>query len=227
MVDIPIYVGLGLIASGYFLNKKGKQARHQPKITEKTQDEILENKKSGNNNIYDSGYFQKVREIEDEHVIPTFEKSFDPINTNVIPYFFNSLNETQIKRVRNPRHDPNLFQKELTKVMQQTPIVLSRLEPTPNDLTDVSQDNAIETGGWNGSPPKGLFAETELNRGWSQLITRPSNTHDGTNRDGTTVPLTHNNMVPFFGGSARQNMEIDNRMLEGKLENFTGQFKLD
>lgn len=225
-MDIPIYIGLGLFAGGYFLNQQGKQARRKQVIDTKKQDDQLENKKSGGNNIYDTGYFQKVRDIEDEKVITNFERSFDPINTNIIPHFFNTLNETQVKRVKNPKYDKNLFHKEVTKVMKTTPIQLSRLEPTPNDLTDLNQNGAVEVGGLDGSSPKGLYAETELNRGWSQLLTRPSLDRDGQgNRDG--APMTHNNMVPFFGGSTRQNMEVDNRMMADKLETFTGQFKLD
>jgi hypothetical protein len=218
-MDIPIYVGLGLLASGYIFNKDGKQARQKPKVDVKHQNDLLENKKAGGHHIYDTGYFNKVREIEDEKVIANFEKSFDPINTNVIPFFFNTLNETQVKRVKNPRHDRNLFQKEMAKIMKTTPMILSQLEPTPNDLTTVNQDASIETGGWNGSPPNGLYAETELNKGWSTLVTRPV--------ADTGVPLTHNNMVPYFGSSSKQNMDVDNRMMSDKLETFTGQFKLD
>lgn len=227
-MDIPIYVGVGLLLSGYLLNREGKQTRAKPKINTKKKEDLLENKKAGGHNIYDSGYFQKVREIEDERVIANFEKGFDPINTNIIPHYFNTLNETQTKRVRNPKYDKNVFRKELAKIMKTTPIELSILEPTPNDLTDINQDASVETGGWNGSPPKALYAETELNRGWSELITRPSNNRGDNNRDSAQQPsLTHNNMVPFFGGSTRQNMNIDNRMMADKLETFTGQFKLD
>jgi len=224
-MDIPIYIGLGLVASGYFLNKEGKQARRKPVIDTQKKDDQIANKKSGGNNIYDSGYFQKVREIEDERVITNFEKSFDPINTNIIPHFFNTLSETQLKRVNNPKYDKNLFKKELTKVMKTTPIQLSQLEPTPNDLTDLNQNGAFEVGGLDGSPPRGLYAETELNKGWGELMTRPSFDRDTNNRDGTQ--MIHNNMTPFFGGSTRQNMDIDNRMMADKLETFTGQFKLD
>jgi hypothetical protein len=223
-MDIPIYVGVGLLVGGYFLNKDGKQARDKIPIESKTQEELLEIKKAGGHNIYDNGYFQKVRKIEDEKVVASFEKGFDPINTNVIPYYFNTINETQIKRVKNPHYDRNLFNKELTKIMKTTPIELTRLEPVPNDLTDVNQDGSLETGGWNGSSPKALYAETELNKNWATLVTRPSTQRGDNNRE---PEMTHNNMVPFFGGSVRQNMDIDNRMMGDKLETFTGQFKLD
>lgn len=38
---------------------------------------------------------------------------------------------------------------------------------------------------------------------------------------------SHNNMVPFFGGKMTQNMNLDNRLSEDKLELFTGQMKLN
>jgi hypothetical protein len=92
-------------------------------------------------------------------------------------------------------------------------------------MTDLNQNASVEVGGMDGSAPRGLYAETELNKGWSELMTRPSFEHDDNNRDGSQ--MTHNNMVPFFGGSTRQNMNIENRMMADKLETFTGQFKLD
>src|SRR5580692_3767045 len=121
-MDLPVYVILGLVASGYLLNQNGKQARNTPPVSNKKREEQNENKKSGNHNIYDSAYFQKVREIEDEKVIPNFEKGFDPFNTNVIPHYFNTLNETNVKRVKNPMYDQNLFRKEMAKVLGNTPI---------------------------------------------------------------------------------------------------------
>lgn len=227
-MDLAIVAGLGLTTVGYFLNKDGKQARNKEELNERQKDAQLENKKGGANNVYDMGYFQKVKEIEDEHVIPNFEKSFDPINTNIIPRFFNTLNETQVKRVKNPNYEKDLFHKELEKIMKTVPIELSALEPTVNDLTDINQDGSLEANGWAGSPPKGLYAETELNRNWGTLINRPSANRGDGNRDGSAEPpMTHNNMVPFFGGSARQNMKMENRMLDDKLENFTGQFRMD
>lgn len=225
-MDLAIVAGLGLSAVGYFLNKDGKQARTKEELDEHQKDAQLENKKGGGNNVYDMGYFQKVKEIEDDHVIPNFEKSFDPINTNIIPRFFNTLNETQVKRVKNPNYDKDLFHKELSKIMKTTPIELAVLEPTVNDLTDINQDGSLESGGWAGSPPKGLYAETELNRNWGTIINRPAANRGDGNRDGAP-PMTHNNMVPFFGGSSRQNMNMENRMLDDKLENFTGQFRMD
>ena len=73
-MDIPVYVGLGLLAGGYFLNKDGKQARAKPRGDPKQQENDLENKKAGGHHIYDSGYFQKVREIEDDKVIVNLKK---------------------------------------------------------------------------------------------------------------------------------------------------------
>jgi hypothetical protein len=68
-MDLPIYVMMGLLASGYALNQSGKQARKTPPLDPKKRSDQHENKKAGGNNIFDSGYFNKVREIEDELVI--------------------------------------------------------------------------------------------------------------------------------------------------------------
>ena len=41
------------------------------------------------------------------------------------------------------------------------------------------------------------------------------------------VPLTHNNMIPFFGGNSKQNVDYENRRINNTLDIFTGQFRLD
>jgi hypothetical protein len=119
--------------------------------------------------------------------------------------------------------------REVARIMKDTPIQLTKLEPVPNDLTVVNQDGSMETGGWQGDPPRGLYADTTLNKNFSELITRPQNDRGVNNREDFTdpIPMTHNNMVPFFGASSKQNMDMDNRLLDNKLETFTGQFKLD
>ena len=45
------------------------------------------------------------------------------------------------------------------------------------------------------------------------------------NVNNNSKPLTHNNMVPFFGGSIKQN--TNDFITKTKLENFTGQFEND
>jgi len=214
-MELPLYIVAGLIATGMALNRDGKQERKMDVVDS----QIKTDDKTGGNNIYDNSYFQKVREIEDKKVIANFERSFDPINTNIIPHYFNNLNETNIKKIRNPLYDKNLFHRELSRVMKAPEILATKLEPLPNDLTLLNQDRSVEVGGWEGDGPRAVYAEPELNRGWSELVTRPDS--------GTSAPMTHNNMVPFFGSTSKQNMDHVNRMIDDKLENFTGQFKLD
>jgi hypothetical protein len=117
-MDLPIYVMMGLLASGYALNQSGKQARKTPPLDPKKRSDQHENKKAGGNNIFDSGYFNKVREIEDELVIKNFEKSFDPINTNIIPHFFGNLTESNVKKTKNPLYDRNLFMREVARIIR-------------------------------------------------------------------------------------------------------------
>jgi hypothetical protein len=56
--------------------------------------------------------------------------------------------------------------------------------------------------------------------------TLPSENIDTKKIQYSDAPLTHNNMVPFFGGNSKQNMDYDNRQYSEKLDIFTGQFKL-
>jgi hypothetical protein len=217
-MDIPLYITLGLLAGGYALNKEGKQSR---KISndkfingKNTNGNIsVENVRSGNNNVYDMGYYKKVKEIEEEKVIKNFEKSFNPIATNIIPYFFNTLNESNVKRTKNSKYNKNIFIKELSNALNISP-ELVKLEPKSNDLSVVATGN-----GPHG--PNGVDADNGFNTSWGQLLSKPETVNK------SDIKITHNNMVPFFGSSTKQNMDIENRRTESKLEQFTGQFKLE
>jgi len=43
-MDLPIYLGLGLLAGGYMLNGQGKQARPGPQLDARKRDAQTENK---------------------------------------------------------------------------------------------------------------------------------------------------------------------------------------
>jgi hypothetical protein len=67
--------------------------------------------------------------------------------------------------------------------------------------------------------------------------TKPSNTYENISlgvssvptmpKVEVNVPLVHNNMVPFYGGSSKQSMDIDNRRISDNIDLFTGQFRLN
>jgi hypothetical protein len=228
-MDIPVYVILGLIAGGYALNDK-RQARPTPMIDESKRSQLNENKRSGAPNIYSSSYFDKVKEIEEEAAIRNYEASFDPINTNIIPYYFNNLNENPLVRVKNPGFDAKLFAKLKGQGQGQSPNqMLDKLEPRANDLTGLSgKDGLTGLSGKDGQGGKGgpsaLFANPQFNANYAEVISTKSSEVESFDSGSTT--LTHNNMVPFFGGTAKQSMADENRLIEGKLENFTGNMKL-
>ena len=56
-------------------------------------------------------------------------------------------------------------------------------------------------------------------RGPERLITAPSKANG--------APLVHNNMVPFYGGNAKQSTVIDSRPLNDTLDLYTGNFRLN
>lgn len=232
-MDIPVYILGALALVGYNLNRSGKQSRPTENINPDLEDERHENKKAGGANIYNSGYFKKVREIEDEKVINNFEKSFDPLNTNVIPYFFNNLSDTNIQTIPNPKYDSSVLNEQVSKFgINQLVGNLNQLEPRANDMTLLNADGSVESSGFGGitGVPTHDKDITEFFDSPQTLISvngpEPAVNAGGLG-PGQIGGFVHNNMVPFFGGSSRQNMTIQNRNLEGKLEAFTGQMKLD
>lgn len=223
----------GLLYSGYKLNEAGKQSRPTRNIDLNLEDKRHENKKSGGANIYTAGYFKKVNEIQNEKVINYFEKSFDPVQTNILPTYFNTLQETDLQIIPNPQFDPSSVQEQASKFgAKELTGNLNQWEPRANDMTLLNYDGSIEASGWGGitGTPSDEAGVAEFFDSPAGVVTsnepQPAVNAGGLGGD-QIGGFVHNNMVPFFGGRAKQNMTVDNRNLAGKLELFSGQKLLD
>ena len=197
-MDIPIYLAIGLLASGCVLNQNGRKVpANKPAI-------------------------KKINDTYEQ--IGCGPQTSSPIkhNINIVPFYFHANNETNIKRIKNPNYDSNLLKMQIENL----PIEFSKIVSTATSTSNHPQKQA-DISDWKNQGPEGLYADSNLNNTWSELVNRPETDRDPNNRENSQIPLTHNNMVPYFGGSIRQNMTVDNRLTMGKLENFTGQFKLN
>lgn len=168
-------------------------------------------KKNYSKNIYSDGIYDKVSKIEYDKVSKHASSGFE---SGVVPYFFNTMSETGTKKLKNPNYDPKIFQKIIQdlKLFGKINIKVAHLNPQSVDNTILHAGDDSVTG---------VFATNEdaVASSFSTIITK--------NQVKPEIMEKHNNMVPFFGGSVKQNTYAENRQQDGKLESFTGQFKLD
>jgi hypothetical protein len=169
-------VALGLGALGTYFGKKEQE-------TEQPREQFLNNNNSNNNQtIYNHALHDSVHNFVQQTANQHFEKSLDPVNTNVIPSHMNDI----------PHEE--LFQNLDLELQQKAEQIYNK--------TIESREN-------NNTPPNAVnnFSNNEFFQ------------------DTPKKDFTHNNMVPFFGGSIKQN--TNEFITQSKLENFTGQFEND
>jgi len=213
-MELGIYLTASLLGAGYLMNQQ-KQPRNLKYKTDSTE-KIVTN----GTNIYNSTDFHKVQGEEARLVRANFEASKNPISTNIIPMYYNTLHLTHqnIDKVSNPNYNKDLIYSVLDSFDEQTTSVIaakknlapSRVINRPNAEWDLinGHESAFNV--------KNLAEQGTLDQiGGSLLPNRGSE------------DFTHNNMVPFYGGRLKQNMSMDNRLSEQKLESYTGQFKLN
>jgi uncharacterized protein YjgD (DUF1641 family) len=183
-------VALGLGALGYHFTDPEKNENYGPviennqysKSTVPTKTPILNTKNASNgDNIYSQSQYDIVNKYVQQKADQSFQKSLDPINTNIIPPHFNDL----------PPED---------KFKNMEDILKSQAENIYNNTVNSQEQNRMP--------------------GVSRNLYQKNNEYFN-NTPGKD--FTHNNMVPFFGGSIKQN--TNDFITKTKLENFTGQFE--
>jgi len=121
------------------------------------------------------------------------------ISRVIKPHYFKD------KKPDNPNYDPINFVKDLdldTCNRIKSNINLDPQDPLHPDLNDVGFEK------YNKDDAKNYQYLPSI---------------DDIDRD---VQMIHDNMTPFFGSTIKQNVDPDNRAFQGKLEVFTGQYKL-
>ena len=178
----------------------------------------------GSGNIYNNGYFDKVAKIEYDSTSSTMSAGFEG---GVVPYFFNTMSQTGTKKIKNPNYNPLIFKQKIRDLVKAKKIIIRSNHPEVTGNTILGVNNAVGLGGKQGpavgdmNTYTGVQAMNEFGTfgNCQELITKAVNP--------PAIPPTHNNMVPFIGGSVKQNTYSENRQQDGKMEAFTGQFKLD
>ena len=199
---MELLVLAGLISSGYFINKnKTKEIDYEV-------DDVADDNQNVHvhvgNNVYDSTDFIKNRKMEFEKANAVFAQGQQFPSTNFVPHYSNTIGmHTYENMIKNESFDKSLIYAVINSFDDETKEIIKTMTGSRNRMkTD-----------WEtlyGSPESCIedLGQTLL----------PNRGHEAN--------MTHNNMVPFFGGRIKQNITSD-RLSADKLERFTGQFKLN
>lgn len=221
-MDLGFYVLASLLGAGYMLNPN-KQER-DPRYVKPQTEALYPN----GTNIYGNRDFYKVKGEEAKRVIENWDASKDPVTTNIIPMYYNTLHlkHQDVAKVQNPNFKKELILSVLDSFDEKTKkIIDAKKNISPKRVLHGMHDGEranIADLKWPDSVVDGLPSSSKMtpeNGALDQI-------------GGSLLPnrgyedFTHNNMVPSYGGRLKQNMSIDNRMGADKLETFTGQFKL-
>jgi hypothetical protein len=207
MAELGMYMLTSLLGAGYLLNSH-KQKRDVKDSIMKTQ-----HQPTVGTNVYNSRDYYKGREHEEGLVRKNWEDAKNPIETGIIPMYYNTLHIVQdAEKVPNKDYQSKLIYD-----------VVKHLDPAAQKQIKKHQGSAIHD------------IDRKVTPDWGIVMDRPKVDRDSNDPlsqiGGGLVPdkedFTHNNMVPFYSGSITQDTRLNNRSKDGKLELYTGQFKLN
>jgi hypothetical protein len=193
---MEIFLTTALLGIGYYFNRDGLQRDKKYSVV----DEVPKIIKPNGKNVYESRRSVDIREQEQQRANRLFERAKDPVRTNV------GVAGPPFPRWNKADGDQRNLPLEFDEEAKVTPGGGSEYIPYKNSNTmsqienKQAQMNVFDayptTGGWNGISLSG----------------EPINKRT----------FVHNNMVPFFGGSVRQNVDERSVSATAILENFTG-----
>lgn len=209
MAEMGMYVLTSILGAGALLNNR-KQERDTRESVIKS-----EHQPTVGTNVYNSRDYYKNRRLEEQRVKKNWEDAKNPLETGVIPMYYNTLHIKQdSEKVPNKDYESKLIYD-----------VVKYLDPDAQKLVQEHKKSAIHD------------IDREVKPDWGIVMDRPKADDPAKQSDpmtqigGSLLPngedFTHNNMVPFYKGNITQDVRMQNRAKEGKLELYTGQFKLN
>lgn len=215
-MDLGFYIIASLLGAGYTLNQQ-KQTRHPDETSH------LKREQPNGTNILNSRDYFRVSKEEAEKVVENWEASKDPVTTNIIPMYYNTLHLSQqdIDKVPNANFQKGLIYSVVDSFDDKTKALISSKSQKYSPRRVLNDGERYQEPEWGVISGRPSSSKLTTDHGMLEQI------------GGSLLPdrgyedFTHNNMVPFYGGTIKQNVDSDNRLGAQKLEVFTGQFKLN
>lgn len=195
---VPIIGLTGLLGS--YLSKNNTERK-----TISIRNDIIENDKPNGSNIYSSNMVNEAEQLVLKKATDNYNASNNPSITNVLPPLFNTYSVSGNKDIM--KNDDSAYSYDMNKINElnrrknilettQEPPITSR--PMFNPVLFISNDENKDV----------IFSDFQKeNQDINQLT-------------GLPYDKNHNNQVPFFGGTLKQNVEKLTNVT--KLDMFTG-----
>jgi hypothetical protein len=205
MAEIGLYALTSLLGAGFLLNKT-KQARPI-----KATAGLEYNDKTVGTDMYNSRDYFKVKQEEYDRATKNWTDAQSPKITGVIPMYFNTLYvKDDQEKIPNANFNPDKIYGVLQYLDYDTQAKIKA-----SSIHDRGRSTATEWGIVMDKPtPSALQEGGDPFKDIGSIL--PNQTD-----------FTHNNMVPFYRSTITQDTRSTNQGKEGKLELFTGQFKLN
>lgn len=201
-LSIPI---VGLMAFvGYQLNDK----KH-PRDKDKLRNKISPHELPSGRNVYHSTFSKEIDTKERRIADIQFEKSKDPVNTNIIPPLYNSYCKWDCDVPGAP------------VVLDPKKTILPSVKPVTEDFLKKRQAQ-IMSGPMFRNIQTNIQAssENQTSGGTTAIFKENFNGNKVSELSGLPLEMKHNNMVPFFGSNITQNTQVNKT--SNILENYTG-----
>ena len=205
MADLTLpLIGLTTLV-GYFFNKDGRNVRQE----NFERNQITPEDKPNGANIYSSNMVNEANRDILEKSLENYKKAEIPSETVYIPPLFNTYSSVgqDVDKIQVGLSGAELS--EINKV---------------NRLNNVKEDNSIKN--ISNMPMFNTFQNLSTNDDSTFVEVSNKNTQNVNLLTGLPFDKDHNNMVPFFGSSAKQNAEqFSNVSLLDKYTGSTDTFK--
>src|SRR3989344_7467505 len=190
----------GLLGAGYYLTQDGKNTREtlgSARVSIDPSDQT-----NHPENVYTSTLVFDANKTEKDLSDKNWEKSKDPVNTNIIPILYNDPSSMIRPAERNAPKSRDELQRRLIAEPVDDVLVGTKL----TDLTTLDIAPSKETTDRYGSADLGSdIVKQNLKEPEHQFLSRSFDAGGFSpilKKDAIyEMPFTHNNMVPFFGSS--------------------------
>lgn len=201
---LPLLSGLGIL--GYSLNKNGKKPRKE----EQVRTVMSANDTPNENNIYSSVRTKEILNDERAMANAKYIQSQDPATTNIIPPFYNSMHDDNFAGALVSNETNTILPSATSQPSIQGTIDKVMNSPMFQSSSFLNNSGAYETTEPFGTVVKEAFTVPKLQNN-GQMVSELS---------GCAFDGSHNNMVPFFGANATQN--VDPNKSQALLDRYTG-----
>ena len=215
-----LITGLSLV--GLYLNNIDNE-----KEKKNLKKDIEKNENSQGRNIYDTRKLKKINRDVDKKASDLWDKSKNPKETNIIPYYYNKLDKTDKEKKEIMEKYGNNNEKKVSasdifknhmSLFEKSNQIINDFQTPQGSGSYVEQFESMSYDNKDPALAENLIIDRSLKEGFSSL-----NNKDMTYDIVTGDNFKHNNMVPFFSSKSYGNFNDSwDNIKQNKVDLFSG-----